>query len=141
MTNIGKKLSITKYRVLSKSQRSIILDPPLNSSCSVPVNILSSIVLNDSIEKAFKPEKQQIKILPRKNLLSRSEKIEKKIVAKLDHLFLVVTKFPSFNLIDSAKMAIRARSENIPFTIIMNKVDHSNVNASFKKKSKSSGSF
>ena len=136
MNNIGRKLSITKHRVLSKSQRSIILDPPLNSSYFVPVSILSSIVLNDSIEIAFKPRKQQIKILPRKNLLSRSEKVEKKIVANLDHLFLVVTNFPSFNLINSAKMAIRARNENIPFTIIINKVDHSNVNESFKKKVK-----
>ena len=121
---------------MSKSQKTIILDPPLNSSYSVPVSILSSIVLNDSIEIVLKPKKQQIKILPRKNLLSRSEKVEKKIVANLDHLFLVVTNFPSFNLINSAKMAIRARNENIPFTIIMNKVDHSNVNESFKKKVK-----
>ena len=129
-------MSITKHRVLSKSQKTIILEPPLNSSYSVPLSILSSIVLNDSIEIVLKPKKQQIKILPRKNLLSRSEKVEKKIVANLDHLFLVVTNFPSFNLINSAKMAIRARNENIPFTIIMNKVDHSNVNESFKKKVK-----
>ena len=121
---------------MSKSQKTITLEPPLNSSYFVPVSILSSIVLNDSIEIVLKPEKQQIKILPRKNLLSRSEKVEKKIVANLDHLFLVVTNFPSFNLINSAKMAIRARNENIPFTIIMNKVDHSNVNESFKKKVK-----
>ena len=121
---------------MSKSQKTITLEPPLNSSYSVPVSILSSIVLNDSIEIILKPKKQQIKILPRKNLLSRSEKVEKKIVANLDHLFLVVTNFPSFNLINSAKMAIRARNENIPFTIIMNKVDHSNVNESFKKKVK-----
>ena len=126
----------TKHRVLSKSQNTIILDPPLNSFCSLPASILSSIVLNDSIEIILKPEKQQIKILPRKNLLSRSEKVEKKIVANLDHLFLVVTNFPSFNLINSAKMAIRARNENIPYTIIINKVDHSNVNESFKKKVK-----
>ena len=33
-------------------------------------------------------------------------------------------------------MAIRARNENIPLTIIMNKVDHPNVNESFKKKVK-----
>ena len=33
-------------------------------------------------------------------------------------------------------MAIRARNENIPFTVIMNKVDHPNVNESFKKKVK-----
>ncbi len=136
MITLGRKLSVTKHRVLSKSQRSIILDPPLNSSYFVPVSILSSIVLNDSIEIAFKPGKQQIKILPRKNLLSRSEKVEKKIVANLDHLFLVVTNFPSFNLLNSAKIAIRARNENIPFTIIMNKVDHSNVNESFKQKVK-----
>ena len=136
MNNIGKKLSITKHRVLSKSQRSMILDPPLSSSYFVPVSILSSIVLNDSIEIAFKPGKQQIKILPRKNLLSRSEKVEKKIVANLDHLFLVVTNFPSFNLLNSAKIAIRARNENIPLTIIMNKVDHSNVNESFKQRVK-----
>ncbi|MDA9689320.1 ribosome small subunit-dependent GTPase A [Betaproteobacteria bacterium] len=126
----------TKHRVLSKSQTTITLEPPLNSSCSVPVSILSSIVLNDSIETTLKPEKQQIKILPRKNLLTRSEKVEKKIVANLDHLFLVVTNFPSFNLMNSAKMAIRARNENIPFTVIINKVDHSNVNESFKKKVK-----
>ena len=126
----------TKHRVLSKSQTTITLEPPLNSSYSVPVSILSSIVLNDSIEIVAKPKKQQIKILPRKNLLSRSEKVEKKIVANLDHLFLVVTNFPSFNLINSAKIAIRARNENIPLTIIMNKVDHSNVNESFKKKVK-----
>ena len=126
----------TKHRVLSKSQNSILLHPPLNSFCSVPGSILSSIVLNDSIEIIFEHEKQQIKILPRKNLLSRSEKVEKKIVANLDHLFLVVTNFPSFNLINSAKMAIRARNENIPYTVIINKVDHSSVNASFKKKVK-----
>ena len=102
MNNIGRKLSVTKHRVLSKSQRSIILDPPLNSSYFVPVSILSSIVLNDSIEIAFKLEKQQIKILPRKNLLSRSEKVEK-IVANVNHLFLVVTNFPSFNLISLPK--------------------------------------
>ena len=78
MNNIGRKLSVTKHRVLSKSQRSIVLDPPLNSSYFLPLSILSSIVLNDSIEIAFKLEKQQIKILPRKNLLSRSEKVEKK---------------------------------------------------------------
>ena len=107
MNNIGRNLSITKHRVLSKSQRSIILDPPLKSSYFFPLSILSSIVLNDSIEIAFKPGKQQIKILPRKNLLSRSDKVEKKIVANLDHLFLVVTNFPSFNLINSAKMAIQ----------------------------------
>ena len=41
-----------------------------------------------------------------------------------------------FNLINSAKMAIRARNENIPYTVIINKVDHSNVNESFKKKVK-----
>ena len=93
-------------------------------------------MLNDSIEIALKPKKQQIKILPRKNLLSRSEKVEKKIVANLDHLFLVVTNFPSFNLINSAKMAIRARNENIQLTIIMNKIDHPSVNESFKKKVK-----
>ena len=75
--NIGRKLSITKHRVLSKSQRIIILDPPLNFSYFVPVSILSSIVLNDSIEIALKPEKQQLKILPRTNLLSRLEKVEK----------------------------------------------------------------
>ena len=126
----------TKHRVLSKSQKNLTLDPPLNSSYSVPVSILSSIVLNDSIEIILKPEKRQIKILPRKNLLSRSEKVEKNIVANLDHLFLVVTNFPSFNLINSAKIAIRARNENIPFTILINKVDHSNVNESFKKKVK-----
>ena len=126
----------TKHRVLSKSQKTITLEPPLNSSYSVPLSILSSIVLNDSIEIILKPKKQQIKILPRKNLLSRSEKVEKKIVANLDHLFLVVTNFPSFNLINSAKMVIRARNENIPLTIIMNKVDHPNVNESFKKKVK-----
>ena len=126
----------TKHRVLSKSQKTITLEPPLNSSYSVPLSILSSIVLNDSIEIVLKPKKQQIKILPRKNLLSRSEKVEKKIVANLDHLFLVVTNFPSFNLINSAKMAIRARNENIPTSIIINKVDHSNVNESFKKKVK-----
>ena len=124
----------TKHRVLSKSQKTLTLDPPLNSSYSVPLNILSSIVLNDSIEIVLKPKKQQIKILPRKNLFSRSEKVEKKIVANLDHLFLVVTNFPSFNLINSAKMAIRAHNENIPLTIIMNKVDHPNVIDSFKKK-------
>ena len=107
MITLGRKLSVTKHRVLSKSQRSIILDPPLNSSYFVPVDILSSIVLNDSIEIAFKSGKQQIKILPRKNLLSRSDKVEKKIIANLDHLFLVVTNVPSFNLINSAKMAIR----------------------------------
>ena len=33
-------------------------------------------------------------------------------------------------------MAIRTRNENIPFTIIINEVDHSNVNESFKKKVK-----
>ena len=33
-------------------------------------------------------------------------------------------------------MAIRAQNENIPFSIIINKVDHSNVNESFKKKVK-----
>ena len=126
----------TTHRVLSKSQKTITLEPPLNSSYSVPVDILSSIVLNDSIEIVLKPKKQQIKILPRKNLLSRSEKIEKKIVANLDHLFLVVTNFPPFKLLNSAKMAIRARNENIPLTIIMNKVDHPNVNESFKKKVK-----
>ena len=126
----------TTHRVLSKSQKTITLEPPLNSSYSVPVDILSSIVLNDSIEIVLKPKKQQIKILPRKNLLSRSEKIEKKIVANLDHLFLVVTNFPPFNLLNSAKMAIRARNENIPLTIIMNKIDHPNVNESFKKKVK-----
>ena len=126
----------TKHRVLSKSQNTIILDPPLNSFCSFPTSILPSIVLNDSIELNLKPEKQQIKILPRKNLLSRSEKVEKKIVANLDHLFLVVTNFPSFNLINSAKIAIRARNENIPYSVIINKVDHSNVNESFKKKVK-----
>ena len=126
----------TKHRVLSKSQKTITLEPPLNSSYSVPLSILSSIVLNDSIEIILKPKKQQIKILPRKNLLSRSEKVEKKIVANLDHLFLVVTNFPSFNLINSAKMAIRARNENIPLTIIMNKIDHPSVNESFKKKVK-----
>ena len=126
----------TKHRVLSKSQKTITLEPPLNSSYSVPLSILSSIVLNDSIEIVLKPKKQQIKILPRKNLLSRSEKVEKKIVANLDHLFLVVTNFPSFNLINSAKMAIRARNENIPLTIIMNKIDHPSVNESFKKKVK-----
>ncbi len=126
----------TKHRVLSKSQSTITLDPPLNSFYSVPASILSSIVLNDSIEITLKPEKQHIKVLPRKNLLSRSEKVEKKIVANLDHLFLVVTNFPSFNLINSAKMAIRARNENIPYTVIINKVDHSNVNESFKKKVK-----
>ena len=126
----------TKHRVLSKSQKNITLEPPLNSAYSVPLSILSSIVLNDSIEIVLKPKKQQIKILPRKNLLSRSEKVEKKIVANLDHLFLVVTNFPSFNLINSAKMAIRARNENIPLTIIMNKIDHPSVNESFKKKVK-----
>ena len=126
----------TKHRVLSKLQKTITLEPPLNSSYSVPLNILSSIVLNDSIEIVLKPKKQQIKILPRKNLLSRSEKVEKKIVANLDHLFLVVTNFPSFNLINSAKMVIRARNENIPLTIIINKVDHPNVDESFKKKVK-----
>ena len=78
MKNIERKLSITKHIVLSKLQRSIILAPPLNSSYFFPVSILSSIALNDSIEIAFKPGKQQIKILPRKNLLSRSEKVEKK---------------------------------------------------------------
>ena len=126
----------TKHRVLSKSQNSIMLDPPLNPFCSVPVSILSSIVLNDSIEIILKPEKQQINILPRKNLLSRSEKVDKKIVANLDHLFLVVTNFPKFNLINSAKIAIRAQNENIPYTVIINKVDRSNVNESFKKKVK-----
>ena len=49
------------------------------------------------------------------------ELTEKKIVANLDHLFLVVTNFPSFNLINSAKIAIQARNENIPFTILINK--------------------
>ena len=126
----------TKHRVLSKSQKTVTLEPPLNSAYSIPLSILSSIVLNDSIEIVLKPKKQHIKILPRKNLLSRSEKIEKKIVANLDHLFLVVTNFPSFNLINSAKIAIRARNENIPTTIVMNKVDHPNVNESFKKKVK-----
>jgi len=33
-------------------------------------------------------------------------------------------------------MAIRARNENIPLTIIMNKIDHPSVNESFKKKVK-----
>ena len=92
--NIGGNVVKTKHRVLSKSQKTITLEPPLNSSYSVPSSILSSIVLNDSIEIVLKPKKQQIKILPRKNLLSRSEKVEKKIVANLDHLFLVVTNFP-----------------------------------------------
>ena len=89
MNNIGKKLSVTKHRVLSKSQRSIILDPPLSSSYFAPVSILSSIVLNDSIEISFKPGKQQIKILPRKNLLSRSEKIEKKLLPTSIIFFLL----------------------------------------------------
>ena len=133
---MGENLVKTKHRVLSKSQNTITLEPPLNSSYSVPLSILSSIVLNDSIEIVLKPKKQQTKILPRKNLLSRSEKVEKKIVANLDHLFLVVTNFPSFNLINSAKLAIRARNENIPLTIIINKVDHPNVDESFKKKVK-----
>ena len=126
----------TKHRVLSKSRTTITLDPPLNSSYPVSEHILSSIVLNDSIEIILKSEKQHINILPRKNLLSRLEKIEKRIVANLDHLFLVVTNIPSFNLINSAKMAIRARNENIPFTVIVNKVDHSNVTETFKKKVK-----
>ena len=77
MITLGRKLSVTKHRVLSKSQRSIILDPPLNSSYFVPVSILSSIVLNDSIEIGLKPRKQEVKILPRLNLLSRSEKVKK----------------------------------------------------------------
>ena len=126
----------TKHRVLNKSQKTITLEPPLTSSYSVPVNILSSIVLNDSIEIILKSEKQLINILPRKNLLSRLEKVEKRIVANLDHLFLVVTNIPTFNLINATKMAIRARNENIPFTIIINKVDHSDVTESFKKKVK-----
>ena len=94
---------------MNKSQKTITLEPPLASSYSVPVTILSSIVLNDSIEIVLKPKKQQVKILPRKNLLSRSEKVKKKIAANLDHLFLVVTNFPSFNLLNSAKMAVRAQ--------------------------------
>ena len=33
-------------------------------------------------------------------------------------------------------MAITARNEKVPLAIIMNKVDHTNVNESFKKKVK-----
>ena len=77
MNNIGIKLSVTKHGVLRKAQKSIILELTLESSYFVPMSILSSIVLNDSIEIALKPRKQQIKILPGKNLLVRLEKLEK----------------------------------------------------------------
>ena len=38
-------------------------------------------------------------------------------------------------------MAIPARNEKVPLAIIMNKVDHTNVNESFKKKVKALVSF
>ena len=131
---MGTKLAITRHRVLSKTQNSILLHPPINFFKGVHSSILSSIVLNDSIEIDTKTEKDQIKILPRKNRISRFEKVEKRIATNIDHFFLVVTNYPSFNLLNCAKIIVRSISQNIPFTVIVNKVDRPEVDENFKEK-------
>ena len=124
----------TRHKVLSRSQNSILLEPPLACSWRIPQAILSSIVVNDSIETVVKTKKLQVKILRRRNLLSRFEKVEKRIGANIDHLFLVVANFPPFNLMNYANMALKARSQNIPFTVLINKSDRSDTTESFQRK-------
>lgn len=113
----------SQHRVLKKNQNTLLLGPTIELDKQSIRKASSFIALNDLVEITKSENRNTIKVLKRKNCLYRIEQSKKIIVANVDHLFLVVTNYPPFNLLTNANILARAANERINTTIIVNKTD------------------
>lgn len=113
----------SQHRVLKKNQNTLLLGPTIELDRQTIRKASDFIALNDVVEITKSEKQNTIKVLQRKNCLYRIEQSKKIIVANVDHLFLVVTNYPPFNLLTNANILARAANEGINTTLIVNKTD------------------
>ena len=123
----------SQHRVLKKNQNTLLLGPTIELDKQSIRKASSFIALNDLVEITKSENRNTIKVLKRKNCLYRIEQSKKIIVANVDHLFLVVTNYPPFNLLTNANILARAANERINTTIIVNKTDLVRTDQNFIK--------
>ena len=121
------------HRVLKKNQNTLLLGPTIELDQQSIRKASSFLALNDLVEITKSKNRNTIKVLKRKNCLYRIEQSKKIIVANVDHLFLVVTNYPPFNLLTNANILARAANERINTTIIVNKTDLVRTDQNFIK--------
>ena len=113
--------------VVSASRRHAVLSPDgvtLIEATSA-VKALDITVGDRVVYRAANDSKYFIhEIVPRRNCVSRSYRGETRaVVANVDHLFIVAAVLPLFNTLSIDRIASVAHSQNIPATLLVNKVD------------------
>lgn len=83
------------------------------------------ITVGDAVLYAYRKDEAVVtEILPAKNYLARSYREEtRKIAANLDQLFIVTAVGQLFNTFFLDRIMTVAACENIPFTLVVNKID------------------
>ncbi len=120
--------SLREAVVISASRRHVLISADghelLKGTCSSKA--LTDMTVGDRVLfSSSKPGEVFVEsVLPRRNCISRSFSGKtRNLAANLDHLFIVAAVLPLFNTIFIDRIAAVAHSQNIPFTILVNKID------------------
>ena len=119
-------MTISQATVLSVTRRYTQLRLPDSSSFSAMVESRAlEVTVGDQVETKDKNGEIVVsQILPRKNCLIRCyQKSNKRLVSNLDMLFIVTAVEPLFNTNFVDRISIAASDQNIPVTLVLNKID------------------